>query len=241
MSLRTPTTLFKDSLTMYKAHFWFMLGITVFPIVIIMPYLILSGILGAITQWMPLMALLILVGVIGGVTLLLAAKVSLLKYVASPESYNSITDLYISTKPLLLPYLFVGIITGIGFVIGLILLIIPGIIFLLWYGFSSYTCIYDNKRGLDALKESKRLVEGNMIAVLVRSVVFMVGYILIFIIISLLFPGRTGDVLGNIISVIVGPLVVLYFYNIYVDLKAMKDSGSEIEVVSEPTDATQIA
>lgn len=62
--------------------------------------------------------------------------------------------------PLVLPTMLVGILTGLAVVSGIILFIIPGIIFAIWFGFSFYSVILDNKRGLEALKYSKLLVSG---------------------------------------------------------------------------------
>jgi hypothetical protein len=64
-----------------------------------------------------------------------------------------------------------GIIVGVIIIFGLILLIIPGIIFAIWFHFTLYTFILEGKKCLEALKESKILVQGRWWLVFWRLVV----------------------------------------------------------------------
>lgn len=61
---------------------------------------------------------------------------------------------------LVLPVILVSILTGLAVLGGLILLVIPGIIFSIWFAFGFYALVLDNKRGTEALKHSKSLVAG---------------------------------------------------------------------------------
>lgn len=57
------------------------------------------------------------------------------------------------------PFLWIGILKGLAIVGGYILLIVPGIIFSVWFLFSSYALILEDKRDVSALKRSKQLVK----------------------------------------------------------------------------------
>ena len=72
-----------------------------------------------------------------------------------------------STK-LIWPMFVVSIIAGLIIFGGMLLLIIPGIIFSVWYAFSVYTVIFDNKKNMAALTASKDLVTGKWWGVLWR-------------------------------------------------------------------------
>lgn len=74
-------------------------------------------------------------------------------------------------------YLWVTILVLLAFYGGFILLIIPGIIFGVWFAFSGYTVMLEDKRGLSALKRSKQLVKGNGWYIFV---VFFILYIVYF-------------------------------------------------------------
>lgn len=240
MSLRSPIALITDSFDFYKSHFWFTLGIVLFPVLIVLPVVLIAGLVGfLLIKSVPVIA--ILVGIVAFVVImaiLLAQKIALFKYFANPTQTNSIVELYTSTKPLILPYLFVAIITGLIIMAGFILLIIPGLIFAFWYSYSSVICVLEDKKGMDALRASKALVSGHAWDIVLRALAFMVVYIVILAILS------AAPIIGDIISVLVSPLVVLYFYNMYVDLKKIQNGVSAPEVttvVPEPTTAEQVA
>jgi len=135
------------------------------------------------------------------------------------------------------------------FLIGLfILLIIPGIIFLIFWTFSAYILIGENKGILESLKESRRIVSGKWWRVFGYSLLFfiiIVGISIVFSIVGaivgavvLLFEGTniTGfhlltsfisllfDLGGRIITV---PLAVLFFKNFYLDMKGSAGKTSK--------------
>lgn len=97
---------------------------------------------------------------------------------------------------------------------GLILLVIPAIIFGIWYSFSKFIFL-DRGLGIkESLKASKNLVTGRFWAILGRYIVFG------------LFTGLFGIVLamlpfslGGIITTIFGALFVLPYYLLYLELK----------------------
>ena len=69
---------------------------------------------------------------------------------------------------LIWPMFVVSIIAGLIIFGGMLLLIIPGIIFSVWYAFTVYTVIFDNKKNMAALTASKELVTGKWWGVLWR-------------------------------------------------------------------------
>lgn len=70
----------------------------------------------------------------------------------------------------LLPFLWVSILSSLATLFGFFLLIIPGLIFLVWYRFSQNFAVIDDVRGLAALRASRRIVSGRWWAVFVRIV-----------------------------------------------------------------------
>lgn len=81
------------------------------------------------------------------------------------------------------PALLVSILTSLIILGGIVLLIVPGIIFAIWFAFSFYAVVIDGKKTAAALSESKNLARGRWWGVLWRllapSVVFGVILILI--------------------------------------------------------------
>lgn len=87
---------------------------------------------------------------------------------------------YAAVLPLLWPAFITGVIVTITLTAGVILFIIPGIIFLVWYSFTGYRVLFENESGLRALRESKKLVAGRWWEVAWRLFVFMFLSSLIF-------------------------------------------------------------
>lgn len=81
--------------------------------------------------------------------------------------------------PLVLPLILVSLVTGFLTLGGGLLFLIPGLIIGILVGFASFTIIVDGFRGLDAIKESVRLVSGSFWQLALRVVV--VGVILLLI------------------------------------------------------------
>lgn len=72
---------------------------------------------------------------------------------------------------LIWPVIVASILNGLAVVGGIILFIIPGIIFSIWFAFTMYAVVLDNARGTKALSLSKHLVRGRWWAVFVRLLV----------------------------------------------------------------------
>ncbi len=92
------------------------------------------------------------------------------------------------TTPMFWPLILVGIITTIAIVLGFILLIIPGIIFSVWYMYASYEVIFSKKKGMEALRSSKGLVHGRFWPVLWRLFVIY----LVIMVVSMVFALAMG-------------------------------------------------
>ncbi|MFA5360426.1 MAG: hypothetical protein WC320_00390 [Candidatus Paceibacterota bacterium] len=123
----------------------------------------------------------------------------------------------------ILTMLFVGL--------GTLLFIIPGIIIAIFLCFSLYICVLESKGGMDALKASWNLVEGNWWNVFGRS--FLLG--IIFSAIYFLFIAISASgILPLIFQVLCVPFNIIYMYLIYLDLKKI----AENKVQSEPLTST---
>jgi len=71
----------------------------------------------------------------------------------------------------LIPFIWVSIMVSAAVIFGFVLLIVPALIFSVWFAFAANNIIVDDVRGRAALKKSKALVAGRWWAVLFRIVV----------------------------------------------------------------------
>ncbi len=103
-----------------------------------------------------------------------------------------------------------------AFIIGFggILIIIPGIVFLVWYAFSKFILIEEKTGILIALGRSKNLVQGKFWRVFGRLFVFGVFSGLVSILVSLV------PYVGSVITALAGPLFILPSYLLYKELSA---------------------
>jgi hypothetical protein len=105
------------------------------------------------------------------------------------------------------------IIVGLGF----LLLIIPGIIFVIWFMFAALVFVFEDVKGMVALKRSKQLAQGNWWAIFGRMFLFGLAAALVSFVTSPLF------LFGQLVmSFVVMPMAIVYKYFIYQDLKRLK-------------------
>lgn len=134
-----------------------------------------------------------------------------------------------ATGQFIWPAIYTAFFVIVAIIFGALLLIIPGIIFAVWYSFTVYTLVLDGQKGFNALKLSKLLVVGRWWAVLWRLVVpaglFLFGSILIqifimgglsFVLPDIVSARITTNVVAAIMGGVVAPLtalcgVILYF------------------------------
>jgi len=105
---------------------------------------------------------------------------------------------------------------------GFILLIIPGIVFLVWFTFVTQVVIFEDKSGMQALKQSREYVRNRWWGVFGRLILaglVLMGLGLAFsILVSVLAAamGSGADVLNDIFSAfVITPLSAIFGYHLY--------------------------
>jgi len=110
-------------------------------------------------------------------------------------------------------------------------LIIPGIIYSVLYSFACYALFFEDKRGLAAIRRSVQLVTGYFWPVFGRFLFIGVIVWVFSVIISLPLSLTAANSLFNslwgggvqVISFLIGPIVLIYTYSIYRELIKIKD------------------
>lgn len=98
---------------------------------------------------------------------------------------------------------------------GFILLIIPGVIFSVWFMFSGFTLIEKNTKVTEALSQSKSLVKGNFWKVLGRGLVFGIFFGVLQVLVGYIPYG-----VGSVLTSLAGALLILPSYLLYRELSA---------------------
>lgn len=83
-------------------------------------------------------------------------------------SAKKITEEMLAAKSAVWPALLASVLAGLAVVLGVILLIIPAVLFGIWFAFSIHAVVLDGKKPVEALKYSKSLAAGRWWQVLWR-------------------------------------------------------------------------
>ncbi len=130
----------------------------------------------------------------------------------------------------LIPFIWVSVLAFLTTIGGFILLIIPWIIFLFWFVFSTYVLVCEDIRGMNALFRSKQLVTGYWWKVFGRFFIMNIFVFLVFLLIgfiSFLLLPLLGEIIVillifSIFTLFFIPFITVFSFLLYEDLKKQK-------------------
>ncbi|MDA3802623.1 MAG: hypothetical protein PF488_01855 [Patescibacteria group bacterium] len=174
--------------------------------------------------------LLVMVAGIASIYFLIKASVAFILYIKNNYKDDPKNLFLKESDKYFLPYLGVSVLTFILVLLWSLLLIIPGIIFSIFYTFATYIVICEDKKGMKAIKRSKELVKSYFWPVtgriLLIALVFIgASYVLA---IPMIVSGEgtpfyeIWEVVVNIFSMLIAPLSLIYFYKVYKNLVKIK-------------------
>ena len=193
----------------------------------------------------------ILVAILLGITSAVLSFMSVIALVMSihilysdPNAVITVQESYKKSLKYFWPMVLVSIIAAVAQIGGFILLIIPGVIFIVYTAFYVFTLVLDDKRGLSAFTESYGLVKGRWWAVFGRMIVMALvalaislGIGFLYGLISSIFGGAMTQsiqtissgsdwvwlIIGLIVNIIIGSAITIfslsYIYRMFVSLK----------------------
>ena len=136
----------------------------------------------------------------------------------------TIGGLFGSVAPVLPKLVGVGLLAALGIVLGLILLIVPGLVLLTWWAVVGPAVVIEG-RGVDAFGRSRELVRGNGWQVFgVIVVVFVIQFVANLLLGAIL--GGADSVVGQVIAsllagALVGPVAALAAALVYLELRRL--------------------
>jgi hypothetical protein len=146
----------------------------------------------------------LVISVIAG-ALLTGALVHAVTEAATGGEMEGPAELLDGAKRYIAPLIVVSILTGLAVLGGLILLIIPGIIFAIWFSLAPAVVVNEDLTGTTAMKRSKQIVQGNGFRLFLLFLVFGI----IVAIAGAILGGILGAILpGTFLSNLVSTLVV---------------------------------
>ncbi len=170
--LISASEIIKQSVDLYFKHFkqiWVYLAISLAPAVLlaVLAFISISLEVRQITNAVASDIILLLLKLAGLIISFWAflALIKVFDQIIKSETIATVkTNLNLTAK-MILPGILIYILIFLISFVGLLLFVIPGIIFFIWYQFSFYALVTDNKRDIMAMKASKELVVGRWLQV----------------------------------------------------------------------------
>lgn len=114
-------------------------------------------------------------------------------------------------RPKILAHVWLGVLTGLIVTGAHLLLVIPGIIFTVWFFFAPFVFIDEDVRGMNALLKSKEYVRGRWFGVCLRLLAIWLIAVLI----------ASIPIIGQVLALFLIPFSFVYTFLLYKDLKAL--------------------
>ena len=233
--LKTPTSLpgvgqlISDSIDLYKSSWRLFLWVILLPILativavivigaIIATILAVSG--GEVTPArIPLLIPPAIVGLLALIIINALGKIALIKAIQL-KGQAKVRKLFKPGWPLVTKYIILQLIVGIVILVGFLLLVVPGIVFSIWFIFSSIILVVEGTGGTHAMRRSKYYVRGKFWGIL--------GRILLLVAVIALTAGLASSIDSQVINVIIqlistfiiAPIATIYTFKLYQAAKA---------------------
>lgn len=230
-SLPGVITILSQAWSLYKQRFGTFLGI------MIIPTLISVGLSFVLASNRSFDFTLILLTIIFSLFMFISfvwGQIALLYAIKDSQEGIGFVESYKRGAHKIFSYFWVLLLTGFITAGGFFLLIVPGIIFMVWFSLAIFVLIVEDLKGMNALLKSKEYVRGKWTAVFWRFLFIgvlslIVSLVMGFILNFFKIPFST-EISNFIVGVFLTPLVVSYSFLVFSNLKTLKG-----EIVSIPT------
>ncbi len=160
-----------------------------------------------------------LVALIGLIIVSSLGKIALIKAIDLQGQINT-KELIRLSWPLVGKYILLQILLGLTIIGGFILLVIPGIIFSVWFSFTPFILIAEGIGGRAAFRQSKAYVKGKFWGILGRMVFLIVVMALATGISSAIDQQIVTIVVQLISTLVLAPLATIYTFKLYQGAKS---------------------
>lgn len=174
------------------------------------------GVLG-LAVYFSLFVILWVISIIVG-TFVHISAIKLTKTLFNKQVVGTWQQMWQESKPLLVPVFLVGLLYGLIVFVGLVFLIIPGIVFGIWYVFCTYEAVLEKKDVWASFQASKALVAGRWWSVVWRLVApgLLVGVIalLVILLVGVIVAGliATNEIVGTFIAEVLSIAIFITFF-----------------------------
>jgi hypothetical protein len=219
----SPTSgVISESWNVYKTHWRHLLPIA---FVVYLAVALLGALLALLLTWVGA----ILAAFISLVALfwLQAALVKAVEDIRDGRADLSLGETFEAARPHLAAVIVAGILAALGIVIGLILLIVPGLILLTIWAVIIPVIVLENKSAGESFGRSRELVRGygwGVFGVIVLTVLLLIGFqIVLSLILSPLADWLQGFISNIVSGTLTAPFIAVVLTLLYFRLRAAKE------------------
>ena len=131
-----------------------------------------------------------------------------------------------------------NLLSGVLFVVGFILLIVPGVLFFVWYALAPCVVVLEGSWGWSALRRSKALAQGYFwrtlgILVALTLALFVIGFVTGFVGGYMGTPPLVFNLVMQLLGLAAQPTVLLGLVLIYYDLRVRKEAYDSQTLASD--------
>ena len=176
-----------------------------------------------------------LVAIVVSIVTNLVMTIATIKIVIKNDKNIGWKELWQDSKKYIMPMLGLTLLMMLAIMGLTLLLIIPALIFGVFWAFATTILVYEDKKAFESMKASKRLVEGNwwrvlgytfLFALILMGISFGLGFFIgIFGFLIALIPivgPIIQNILGNLLTIIIAPLSLIFMVRFYEKLKESK-------------------
>ena len=231
--MESPTTksslpgigqLLSQSITGYKTHWKLFVWIILLPILATIAVVaVVGGVIAAVlavsggeftTDRLPLLIPPALVGIVSLAIINSLGKIGLIKAIEL-KGQTKVKQLIKLGWPLVGKYIILQLLVGITVLVGFVLLVIPGILFMVWFLFPSMILVVEGTSGTAAMKRSKLYVKGKFWGILGRMLVVIVAIAGVAGVASSIDNQMVTGVFQLISTFVIAPITTIYMFKLY--------------------------
>ncbi|MCL4353451.1 hypothetical protein M1615_03240 [Patescibacteria group bacterium] len=230
------TAILQQAWELYKKRFWTFLGIMIIPLLVFVglaAVAVAGGVLGIMLIFSKILAggigFLILLAIVYILVFSISqawGQTALLYAIKDSQEGIGVTRAYGRGRRKIFSYWWITFLTGFITAGGYLLLVVPGIIFAVWFSLALFILIDEDLKGMEALLKSREYVKGIWSGVFWRFVFGGGLYAITFFILEKIFGLLEIPYAGLIILFINGlfliPLLMSYSFLVYRNVKALK-------------------
>jgi Membrane domain of glycerophosphoryl diester phosphodiesterase len=207
---------------MYKAHWRTLLPIA---FVVYLALAVINLLLVATLTWLG--AILGTIVALVGVFWLQGALVRAVEDVRDGRADLSLGETFERVRPQLASIVVGGLLAAIGILIGLVLLIVPGLVLLTWWVLVIPVIVLEELRAGEAFTRSRELVRGHgwrVFGVIVLTLLIVIGFGIVLSLLLLPVSDWLRSFVSNVVSgTLVAPFIALTWTLLYYRLRAAKE------------------